>query len=164
MHQTLTTWHHVEILLQLYWNLMETLPSKTSTHDINFWCQSLKITHVSHYLSRLKTNVDTKKSNEVTPTVSLMDQNAMQCHDATVFWATEATEQDLVRPMGLLFKPASYYSLHYMNNPQLTHSVCLCSLGIFSRYSGNWRKSQEQKQTSCDITHVLWAQKVSRLH
>lgn len=60
MRQAWVTWHGVELLLQLYWNLMETWPSKTSTQGINFYA-SLRIAQCSHYFNRLKTNETIKR-------------------------------------------------------------------------------------------------------
>lgn len=99
----------------------------------------------SHDLNSLKISVDNKKTNELTPMMSLMDQNALQPQDILCF------ELERLQGSTQSFLWA-YYSLLYINNLQLMQSVCMCSLWIFGRYSGNWRKSQEQKQTSSDIT------------
>lgn len=53
----------VELLLQPYWNLMETWPSKTSTWGINFHA-SWTLAQCSHYSNRLETNETIKKCGD----------------------------------------------------------------------------------------------------
>lgn len=55
MRQPWVTWCTVELLRQLYWNLMETWPSPTSTQDIHFYA-SWTIAQCSHYSDRLETD------------------------------------------------------------------------------------------------------------
>lgn len=50
-----TAWREAELLQRLYWNLMETLPTKTSRGGISFWCRSLRNKHFSHYLNPAQT-------------------------------------------------------------------------------------------------------------
>lgn len=118
MRQAWVTWHGVELLLQLYWNLMETWPSKTSTQGINFY-DSLRIAQCPHYFNRLETNETIKRA---------MKLLRLWWH---VFLCYRGYGVGLGSPMGLLFKQASNYSLRYTNNPQLMQSVCISSLGIF---------------------------------
>lgn len=71
--------------LQLCSILMETLPIKTSTGCINFWCCSLRNKHLSHYL-KLAEKIRRNK-------VSLSEYTIMG-----QFWTAQ---QGLARPKGL---------------------------------------------------------------
>lgn len=77
--------------------------------------------------------------------------------------ATEATAQG----SALLWAYYSSKQAIILSATRITHSWCKVFAsrpwGFFSRYSGNWRKSQEQRQTSSDITQVPWAQEASPL-
>lgn len=143
-----------ELLLQLYWNLMETWPSKTSRWGINFHAM-LDNRTVFSLLLQIGNQWNNKKKRWWWRIA-----DCVRCSSPQLV----LMEPRLSSPMGLLFKQASNYSLRYMTNLQLMQSVCVFSLGLFfSRYSGNWRKSQEQRQTRPDITLVPWAQEVSLL-
>lgn len=146
--------HHS--LTEIWW---KTLLYKTSTGNINFWCQSLKTTYVPHYLNRVKTNVDNK-------TISYSDSvlNGPACNAVTRHPVLELQSSTHFFLWAYYCCAQAIILFTYTNNPRLMRSVCTCSLGIGSRYSGKRRKSQKQKQTRHDITHVLCTQKVSLLN
>lgn len=113
------------------------------------------IAQCSHYSYRLETNETIKKKggDEESPTASgARHRNLFSwSRGSALLWACYSSKQAII-----------------LSATWLTCSWCRVFASslwgfFFSRYSGNWRKSQEQKQTRPDITLVPWAQAVSLL-
>lgn len=127
-------WHHVEIFpFQPDWNVMQNWTVLTLKRKHQF--ATLRITCFPHYLHQLKTSGDSKIYNIIRWSNGVFNRS-----DCTA---------NMRRAVFQTHHLLAYYSsvqtiilLASTNKPQLMQSVCIGSLVIVCRYSGNCRKSQ----------------------